>query len=158
MNWLLPIALQVLAFAVAMAEIALPSFGLLAGLCLGLLGYSWYLIVTTLAGAAIPIFIAADIALIPLGFFLGIRLMGRSPLSHRTDIGQGTGMEDGDQRLQGLIGRIGFIETRLRPSGKVKVEDEIYEALSPGEFLEQGAKARVVGVQNGTLLVEPVNE
>ncbi len=157
MNWLLPIALQGLAFAVAMAEIVVPSFGLLSALCLGLLGYSWYLIVTTLAGAAIPIFIAADIALIPLGFFLGIRLIGKSPLSHRSDMGQGTGMEDGDQRLQALVGLIAVVEARLRPSGKIKLNEEIYEALSSGEFLEQGTKARVVAVQNGTLLVEPVN-
>ncbi len=37
-----------------------------------------------------------------------------------------------------MVGKIGKVHSRLRPSGKVEIAGEIYDAYSRGEFLEQG--------------------
>lgn len=149
-----PILLQAAAFAVAMAEIMVPSFGVLFVLCMGLLGYSWYLITTTLGGGALVGFLIADAMLIPLGFWLGMRLMSRSPLSHRSDVGQGTGLEAEDQKLSRHIGTLATVEAMLRPAGKVAIDGEVYEGITSGEFIEKGVSVKVVGIKSGALLVE----
>jgi membrane-bound ClpP family serine protease len=152
-----PILLQAAAFGVAMAEIVLPSFGLLFVLCVGLIAYSWFLIVTTLSGGALVGFLIADALLIPLGFWLGIRLLGRSPLSHRSDVGQGTGLEADDEKLSRHIGSVATVDAMLRPAGKVALDGEVYEGITAGDFIEKGATVKVVGLKSGALLVEREN-
>jgi len=153
MKYLLPVIFQLLAFGVAMAEILLPSFGLLTALCLGLLGYSWYLIATTLDSGAIIAFVLADLALIPAGIFLGLRLLGKSPLSHRSHIEHGTGREIEENRLQSLVGKTALVERDLRPAGKIVFQDESLEATTQGDYLAKGSLARIIAVQNGILVV-----
>jgi membrane-bound serine protease (ClpP class) len=149
-----PILLQAAAFCLAMAELLLPSFGVLTILCLAVAGYSWYLIGTTLSGAAMVAFFIADLALIPAGFYLGIRLIGRSPLSHRSDLGQGTGLESDENRLQKLIGQNAVVEAMLRPAGKVRIGEDIYEAITTGDYIPKDQTVRVVALNTGALQVE----
>jgi membrane-bound ClpP family serine protease len=99
-------------------------------------------------------FLAALLVLIPFAIMLVIKLMGKSSLSHRTDVGQGTGMDAEDSRLNALIGQRVHTETMLRPSGKVAHAGEFYEALTQGEALDKGENALVIAVKNGALLVE----
>jgi membrane-bound ClpP family serine protease len=149
-----PILLQTAAFCLAMAELLLPSFGVLTVLCIGLAGYSWYLIWTTLPSPAMVAFFIADLALIPAGFYLGIRLIGRSPLSHRSDLGQGTGLESDEKRLQLLIGQEAVVETMLRPAGKVRIGEDIYEAITGGDFIAKGMTVKIIALNAGALQVE----
>ena len=53
-----------------------------------------------------------------------------------------------------LNGKIGTVRSRLRPSGKVEIEGEIYDAYSRGEFLEQGEKIRVISTEGTSLRVK----
>lgn len=154
MNVFWPILLQALAFCVAMAELLLPSFGLLTLLCVGLAGYSWYLIWTTLPNVAMVSFFIADLALIPAGFFLGLRIIGRSPLSHRSDVGHGTGLEPEEGKLQLLIGRKGIVEAMLRPAGKVRIDQDVYEAITTGDYLAKDQEVRIIALHAGALQVE----
>lgn len=52
------------------------------------------------------------------------------------------------------IGEIMTVDTFLRPSGKVKKEDSVYDAISEGEFIEKGEKVKVVGNKGYILLVK----
>jgi len=157
MKWLWPIALQLIAFGVAMAETLIPSFGILAAISVGLLGLSWYLILNHLPETATWIFGLADIMLIPVGLWLGLKLMSKSPLTHRNALSSGTGLEAEENTLSQLIGTQGTVASRLRPSGKVTLGENIYEALTSGEFLEEGLSIKVVGIKSGALLVERYN-
>jgi membrane-bound serine protease (ClpP class) len=54
----------------------------------------------------------------------------------------------------GLNGKTGTVHSRLRPSGKVEIEGEIYDAYSRGEFLEQGEKIQVISTEGTSLRVK----
>ncbi|MFT5618653.1 MAG: membrane-bound serine protease (ClpP class) [Arenicella sp.] len=51
--------------------------------------------------------------------------------------------------LENLMGMEGTAHTVLRPSGKVLIDDEIYDATTRGSFVEKGSKVVVVS-QEGT--------
>lgn len=55
---------------------------------------------------------------------------------------------------ENLKGKIGTVHSRLRPSGKVEIEGEIYDAYSRGEFLEQGEKIIVISTEGTSLRVK----
>ena len=102
MKYFWPILLQLLAFGTAFAEVMIPSFGLLALLSVGLGGYSWFYIATELPRGAALGFALADLALIPLAIKFGFAYLGRSPVSHGSDLGHGSGFEDREKDLARL--------------------------------------------------------
>lgn len=55
-------------------------------------------------------------------------------------------------------GDLGKAIGRLAPGGKVKINDEIVEAVSTGPFIDQHTKIRVVKVLSNKIIVEPVNK
>lgn len=59
--------------------------------------------------------------------------------------------------VSGLIGREGEAVTVLRPSGKVNVDGEIYDAVSDTGFIERGEKVKIVRFENSQLYVENIN-
>ncbi|GAB4330024.1 MAG: NfeD family protein [Flammeovirgaceae bacterium] len=52
---------------------------------------------------------------------------------------------------ENLIGKEGKSETVLRPSGKIKIGDSIYDAITSGGYIEQG-KSVVVIAQEGNII------
>jgi membrane-bound serine protease (ClpP class) len=53
----------------------------------------------------------------------------------------------------GLLGDIGVAKSRLAPEGKVFVHGELWNAVAD-ETIEEGAKVRVIGLDDLTLKVE----
>jgi membrane-bound serine protease (ClpP class) len=53
-----------------------------------------------------------------------------------------------------LKGKTGIVHSRLRPSGKVEIEGELYDAYSRGEFLDQGEKIVVISTEGTSLRVK----
>ena len=52
-----------------------------------------------------------------------------------------------------LKGKIGTSITVLRPSGKVEIENEIYDAKSESGFIEKGTKVKVLRYETGQVYV-----
>ncbi len=44
-----------------------------------------------------------------------------------------------------MVGTTGIAETSLRPSGRVRFDDELFDAVSLGRWIEAGSEVRVVG-------------
>ena len=42
----------------------------------------------------------------------------------------------------------------MRPTGKIKIEEKQYDALTSGEFLEVGESIVIVKIQGGQIYVE----
>jgi membrane-bound serine protease (ClpP class) len=42
------------------------------------------------------------------------------------------------------------------PSGKVIIEDEVYDAYSRGEFIDQGEKIKVISTEGTSLKVKKI--
>jgi membrane-bound serine protease (ClpP class) len=156
MNYVWPVVLQALAFAVLFAEILIPSFGMLSLVALGLGVWSWAFIVAELPRTAVIAFAAADAVLVPLAVRYAFRYLGRSPVSHRTDVGVGSGLEEVSRSLEERVGGEAVAETSLGPAGKIRQGGEIFEAHTAGEFVEKGSAVRIVAVRGSELLVDKI--
>lgn len=55
---------------------------------------------------------------------------------------------------ESLLGQKGIVHSRLRPSGKVEIDGEIYDASSRGEFIDQGEKIIVISTEGTSLKVK----
>ncbi|MBS1680175.1 MAG: nodulation protein NfeD [Bacteroidetes bacterium] len=53
-----------------------------------------------------------------------------------------------------MIGKTGIAHTVLRPSGKVIIEDQVYDAFTRGEYVHQGDGIEVIGTEGVTLKVK----
>ncbi|WP_111671133.1 NfeD family protein [Algoriphagus litoralis] len=53
-----------------------------------------------------------------------------------------------------LMGKEGVVHSRLRPSGRVAIDGEVYDAYSRGDFIEQGEKIVVISTEGTSLKVK----
>jgi membrane-bound serine protease (ClpP class) len=63
-----------------------------------------------------------------------------------------------ESKPRDLVGRTGIAESNLRPSGKVVIDDEIYDAVSEYGFINRSEKVRVTRYATGQLYVVRANE
>jgi membrane-bound serine protease (ClpP class) len=65
--------------------------------------------------------------------------------------------EDGfvgvDSKQKDLIGKTGEASTNLRPSGKVEIEDDYYDAISEIGFISRGDKIKIIDYRSGQVYV-----
>ena len=54
---------------------------------------------------------------------------------------------------ENLIGKVGKAVTILRPSGRIEIDNDIYDAYTRGEYIEQGTEIIVVSQQGTSLQV-----
>ncbi len=156
MRFLWPIALQLMAFGVALAELMLPSFGVLLVLCLGIAGYSWYVILAQLPHAAATWFGIADAVLIPVFMRYAFAYLGRSAISHGTTLETGSGQGAAERELQRHVGVTVPVEATLRPTGRIRIGDDIFEAQTGGDWVEKGARVKIVSVIGSRFQVEKI--
>jgi membrane-bound serine protease (ClpP class) len=156
MKVLWPVALQAMAFGVAFAEVIVPSFGILLILCIALGGYSWFVIATQLPHAARFWFGIADLIAIPLFIKFSFSYLGRSAISHRTDLGKGSGLDAVDRDLQRHVGVTALVDATLRPTGRIRIGEDTFEAQTGGDWVEKGARVKVVSVSGSRFHVEKI--
>lgn len=166
-NW------EILAFVIGIILLAveffiIPGFGVfgvagivltLGGLVLGMLpnqAFDFDLVPSSqLFGALLTVILAA-LAAVGLVFWLTPKVNEWGAFKHLTlastqESGQGYTVRVYDE---GLVGKIGTVHSRLRPSGKVEIAGEIYDAYSRGEFLEQGESIEVISTEGTSLRVK----
>jgi membrane-bound serine protease (ClpP class) len=151
-----PIALQIMAFGVALAEVIVPSFGILLVVCIGLAGYSWYVILNQLPHSAAYCFGIADLITVPLFIKFAFAYLGRSAISHGTDLGTGSGQDALDKDLQRHVGVTALVDATLRPTGRIRIGDDTFEAQTGGDWVEKGQRVKVVSVSGSRFHVEKI--
>lgn len=55
-----------------------------------------------------------------------------------------------------LLGSVGIAVTDLRPSGKVEIDDEIYDAVTEGGFITRGNNVKVIKTEGYSIIVRKV--
>lgn len=55
-----------------------------------------------------------------------------------------------------LLDKEGITHTRLMPSGKIIIDEEVYDAYSRGEFIDKGEKIKVISTEGTSLKVKRV--
>ncbi len=166
-NW------EILVFVIGIILLAveffvIPGFGVfgvagivltLGGLVLGMLpnqafDFEW-VPSSQLFGALLTVILAA-LAAVGLVFWLTPKVNEWGAFKHLTlattqDRSQGY---TASLYSENLIGKVGSVHSRLRPSGKVELDGEIFDAYSRGEFLEQGQAIEVISTEGTSLRVK----
>ena len=169
-NW--ELLIFVLGIILLLVEIfAIPGFGVA-----GVSGIALIVTGLTLAMVDNLVFNSGDIALIlntvfkaffivvvsmflslVVSNYLGKQLLTSSLFPHRAlwDTQQkNDGYIGVDISYSGMIGITGTAYTVLRPSGKVEINGEIYDAKSEYGFIDKGESVKVVKYETGQLYVE----
>ncbi len=149
----------------------LPGFGVagIAGISLAFLGLVFSLIdnlrfdFTGVDFRKAGIAVATVVTGVSAGFGLALWLSEKilttrrgifSNLSLHTVQNVSEGYVGVDPSLLALSGKTGFARSVLRPSGKVEIEGETYDAVTAGEFIDKGEAVLVVKVEATQLYVE----
>ena len=150
----LPILLQLIGIIVIIAEIILPSGGILSILATGLFGYSLYLVFTHISTSAGMAFVIADIILIPILVYFGIKFLAKSPVTLRTKLSKEDGVTSQSPDHNDYLGSQGVAITDLRPSGVATIEDERLDVVTQGEYIEKQTQIIVIAVRGNQIVVK----
>jgi membrane-bound serine protease (ClpP class) len=152
-NIILPIILQLAGAVVIIAEIIIPSGGILAILAIGLVGYSLYIVFDTISAPAGFIFVAADIIMLPVLIIVGIKLLAKSPVTLRKELSSKNGVTSQSHELDEYIGKKGTAITDLRPSGTALISSKRVDVVSRGEYIDKNSKITVSSVTGNQIIV-----
>lgn len=154
----LPIILQLLGVGVVIAEIILPSGGILSILAAGMIGYSIYMVFAEISTTAGLVLLAADAVLLPILIVIGLKLLARSPATLRKRLAREDGVTSQSPELAAYEGCAGLTLTNLRPSGIALVKDKRLDVVTRGEFVEKNTPVVVVSVEGNRVVVQSQNE
>ncbi len=155
---LLPIMLQLAGVVVIIAEIILPSGGILSVVALGAFGYSLFIVFSEISKTIGFAFVAADLVLIPVLVIVGLKLLARSPVTLRKTLSREEGVSSQPPELEGYMGMHGTAVTDLRPAGTAVINGKRVDVVTRGEYLEKGAEIRVSGVTGNQIIVRKKDE
>lgn len=60
-----------------------------------------------------------------------------------------------DLVFKNLIGQTATTHTVLRPSGKIIIGDDVYDAICLFSYIDKDKKVKIIDYQNNQLIVEP---
>ncbi len=151
-----PLLLLAFGLLLLIAEVFIPSGGLIGFLALFCLGLSLWRAFQESFDLGLK-FLLADGVLLPLAIALAIHLWPRMPLAKRVFLPRPSPEEievsHSSQRLDHLVGQLGRALTPLRPSGLVDFDGRRLDALAEEGLIPAGALIRAVRVRGAELIV-----
>jgi membrane-bound serine protease (ClpP class) len=107
--------------------------------------------VSASAGVA---FIIADLILVPILIYIGIKLLAKSPVTLRTRLSRKDGVTSQSEEMNDYIGRQGRAMTDLRPSGVAIFNDARLDVVTRGEYIEKQTQIIVIAVRGNQIIVK----
>lgn len=157
-KFLLPVALQLLGVIVVIAEVIVPSGGILAIVACGVFAYSLYIVFTDISTFAGGIFLIADVICIPVLIIVGLKLLAKSPVTLRKTLSKEEGVTSQSPSLESYLGKEGITVTNLRPSGVAIIDDQRVDVISRGEYIEKNSTIVVHSVTANQIIVRKKEE
>lgn len=156
---LIAMIIMLFGLLLCMVEIIVPGFGVF-----GILGT-----IFTLGGMVVRIVLGASwvqiacmvlleiavmiVTILLVVLFAKIGVLGKTQVvQNKTAVPVNYEMPTREQKK--LIGKVGFAETVFKTSGKFKLNDVVYDAVSNGEYIEKGSKVKVIEIKNNTIIVK----
>ncbi|WP_457552040.1 NfeD family protein [Desulfobacula sp.] len=155
--YLIPILFQIIGILVVVAEIFIPSLGLLMAIALSLFFYSLYLVFTTISTTAGIVFTGLDITLLPVLIIYGMKLLAKSPLALQRELSKQDGVVSQAQELESYTNMKGRSVTDLRPAGIAVIDSERVDVVTDGEYIDVDTPIIVTGVTGNRIVVEKIN-
>ena len=150
---LFPIVLQLAGIVVIIAEIILPSGGILSIAALGLFGYSLFIVFNEISNTVGFAFVAADLVLIPVLVIVGLKLLARSPVTLRKTLSRKEGVSSQSSELDSYIDMEGTAVTDLRPAGTAVINGKRVDVVTRGEYFEKDSVILVIAVTGNQIIV-----
>ncbi|NWH06526.1 NfeD family protein [Desulfobacter latus] len=151
--WILPLVLQIMAIFTVIAEIFLPSMGLLSITALGFVGYSLFLVYSTFPMSVFYAVLGVDLILVPVVLIVGFKMLAFSPLSLKEELSASQGVVSQSPDLEKYLDGTGQSITTLRPSGTALIDGVRLDVVTDGEFIEAGTPLRVCKVTGNQVIV-----
>ncbi len=152
-NIILPVILQLIGVIVIIAEIIIPSGGILSIVAAATLGYSLYIVFTGFSVGTGIVFIVADAILIPILVIVGLKLIAKSPVTLITSLDRKNGVSSQSEELEDYIHKKGRAITDLRPAGVAEINGTRVDVVSRGEYIEKGSEIIVMEVTGNRVVV-----
>ncbi|NNF98725.1 MAG: NfeD family protein [Desulfobacteraceae bacterium] len=152
-NILIAIILQLAGIGVIIAEIIIPSGGILSILAAGLVGYSLFVVFTSVSAAAGTAFVALDVLLIPVLVIWGLKMLAKSPATLKEELSRKKGYSSQNKDLGSLLNREGIVTTPLRPAGMADIDGKRVDVVSRGEFIPKDTLVVVMEVTGNQVIV-----
>ena len=150
---LLPLILQLVGVVVVIAEIILPSGGILSILALCVFGYSLFVVFSEISKTVGFALVAADLVLIPVLVIVGLKLLAKSPVTLRKTLSREKGVSSQPSDLDSYIDMQGTAVTDLRPAGKAIINGKRVDVVTRGEYYEKDATIIVTAVTGNQIIV-----
>ena len=153
-EYILPVLLQIVGFIVIIAEIFIPSMGLLTALALGIYAYSLYLVFTTISTTAGIVFTALDVVLIPVMLVGGMKILAKSPLALKRELSKHQGVVSQKEELQSYLDMEGVSVTDLRPAGCAMINNRRLDVVTDRKKKKKDTPIIVTGISGNRIVVE----
>jgi len=154
----LPIILQLAGVVVIIAEIIIPSGGILSIVALGVFGYSLFIVFNEISMTIGFAFVAADLILIPVLVIVGLKLLARSPATLRKTLSRKEGVSSQSSELESYVGTQGNAVTDLRPAGIAVINGKRVDVVTRGEYLDKDSAIIVTAVTGNQIIVRKKDE
>jgi len=152
-EFLLPVTLQLAGVIIIIAEIFLPSGGMLSLAAAGLFGYSLFILFHDISTTAGIYFVVADLFMIPILVGVGLKILARSPATLRETLSSKAGVVSHSPALKNFMGREGRSVTALHPAGTAIIDGKRVDVVSRGEYIEKDRDLVVVDVTGNQIIV-----
>ncbi|NQU65653.1 MAG: serine protease [SAR324 cluster bacterium] len=149
-----PIVLQLIGVVVLVAEILIPTGGLLGILTAALFGYSLYAIFSSVSTAMGIGFVLADLVIIPVIVVFGFKTLAKSSVTLKKRLSSAQGVNVQNRSLKDYIGKQGVAVTDLRPSGIAVIAKERLDVVTEGQYLAKDSPLIVTSVTGNQIIVE----
>jgi len=150
-----------LGLAFTVAEIFIPSHGLLTVLAIG--SFAAGVVVGFLMGQTEGLLTLLTVTLLaPLIIYVAVRVWPHTPLAKKiilpgpTSTGKAADTAHLDPAQ--LEGRIGVTKTMLRPCGKLAIDNRQVDCMTEGELVPAGRKVRILAVRGAQVVVRALED
>jgi len=150
---LLLVILQLVGVVVVIAEIILPSGGILSIVALSVFGYSLYIAFSDISKSVGFAFVAGDLVLIPILVIVGLKLLAKSPVTLRKTLSRKEGVSSQSPELARFIDMQGIAVTNLRPAGMAIIDGKRVDVVTRGEYIEKDATIVVTAATGNQIIV-----
>ncbi|ACN14879.1 putative membrane-bound serine protease (ClpP class) [Desulforapulum autotrophicum HRM2] len=148
-----PIVLQLVGVAIIIAEIIIPSGGIISILAALVFGYSLYIAFTQFSPGTGMLFVLADMIIIPVLIYVGLRMIAKSPVTLNATLSKAKGVISQEPGLEGYLGKNGLSKTDLRPAGFAMIDGKRVDVVTRGEYISKQTPIVVHGVIGNQIIV-----
>ena len=144
---------------VSLYQIAIltPTIGLLAGL--GVVAILYSLILAMGGDIDAMLMMAISLVIVIIIFALIIKKLPTSKLWSKIILTKTSSSEEGyvsSVDYSRYLHKEGIVLTELRPSGSVKIDDDVLDVVSEGSYISKGEKIRVVKIEGMRIIVRKI--